>query len=157
MGTVPVPTMKAVLLLLAAALASGSGLTDPRFTCMECVQEMHRLGYLVRQGAHPIHDYLAANYCPTTDDEEFCKERLSRYYVAMLFAIVNHYFVDGGCTSARPWASARPPGSTPARSAWRGWSGWRPTSRTPSWWRSTWSTSSSTSVSVSGRTARTWW
>merc|ERR1711920_676283 len=40
--------------------------------------------------------YLAANYCPTTNDEEFCVERLSRYYVGMLYAIVNHYFVDGG-------------------------------------------------------------
>merc|ERR1719230_1021153 len=88
--------MKAVLALLSLALAATMAHPDPRFTCMECVQEMHHLGFLVGNGAKPIHDYLAANYCPTTNDEEFCVERLSRYYVGMLYAIVNHYFVDGG-------------------------------------------------------------
>merc|ERR1712062_883794 len=57
---------------------------------------MHKLGWMVKMGAVPIHDYVAANYCPTLgEDQGWCEEALSRYYVGMLFAIVEHYFVDG--------------------------------------------------------------
>merc|ERR1712112_957 len=70
MGSHPVSIMKTVFLLsvlLASAVAS-----------------------------HDIKDYLAANYCPTaTYDQEFCEDRLSKYYVGMLYAIVEHFFVDG--------------------------------------------------------------
>ena len=41
-----------------------------------------------------------ANYCPTVDghhghDQQWCEDQLSKYYVGMLFAVVEHYFVDG--------------------------------------------------------------
>merc|ERR1719219_2318223 len=84
-----------VLLLISLVLASAVAAPETRFTCMECVNEMHHLGHLVREGAKPIHDYLVANYCPTQQDQEFCEDALSRYYIGMLNAIVNHYFVDG--------------------------------------------------------------
>merc|ERR1712039_391433 len=63
----------------------------------ECVDEMHNLGFLVRAGAHDIRDYLAANYCPTVEanQQDFCIEKLARYYIGMLDAIVHHYFMDG--------------------------------------------------------------
>merc|ERR1712203_1175993 len=87
--------MKAMILasfLAAAALAA----PEARFSCSECVDEMHKLGWMVKMGAVPIHDYIAANYCPTLGDQQgWCEEALSRYYVGMLFAIVEHYFVDG--------------------------------------------------------------
>ena len=68
-------------------------------------------------GAIPIHDYIRDNYCPTLDStaaQHFCEDslskylmsstssfllhfndRTSRYYVGMLFAVVEHWFVDG--------------------------------------------------------------
>merc|ERR1712116_51963 len=88
-------TMKAVLLL--SVLASAFAAPDTRFLCSECVDEMHNLGFLVRAGAHDIRDYLAANYCPTLEanQQDFCIEKLARYYIGMLDAIVHHYFMDG--------------------------------------------------------------
>merc|ERR1711997_565273 len=87
--------MKAMILasfLAVAALAA----PEARFSCSECVDEMHKLGWMVKMGAVPIHDYIAANYCPTLgEDQGWCEEKVSRYYVGMLFAIVEHYFVDG--------------------------------------------------------------
>merc|ERR1712080_392426 len=97
MGTVHFShlTMKAVLLLpvLASALAA----PETRFLCSECVDEMHNLGFLVKMGARDIRDYLAANYCPTVESsqQDFCVEKLARYYIGMLDAIVHHYFMDG--------------------------------------------------------------
>ena len=29
-------------------------------------------------------DYLAANYCPSQNDEQFCVDYLARYYIGML-------------------------------------------------------------------------
>ena len=139
-----------------------------RFSCSECVDEMHKLGWMVKMGAVPIHvkiilfsytwnilkqlqqltfvtcpymttyyflkyyrqDYVSANYCPTLgEDQAWCEEALSRYYVGMLvsfwklvwicwfflfpqFAVVEHYFVDGAvhvcqtggaCDAAKEW------------------------------------------------------
>merc|ERR1712216_796622 len=54
-------TMLLFSLLIAAALAA----PDARFSCSECVDEMHKLGWMGKMGAVPIHDYVAANYCPT--------------------------------------------------------------------------------------------
>merc|ERR1719460_2952241 len=85
--------MKAVLLL--TALAGTLAAPDPRFSCSECVEEMRGLGMLVKFAAKDIHDYLADNFCPTLDHEEECRSKLSRYYIGMLFAIVEHYFMDG--------------------------------------------------------------
>merc|ERR1712107_927202 len=77
--------------------ASAFAAPDTRFLCSECVDEMHNLGFLVRAGAHDIRDYLAANYCPTVEanQQDFCIEKLARYYIGMLDAIVHHYFMDG--------------------------------------------------------------
>merc|ERR1712200_2621 len=88
-------TMKAVLIL--SALASAFAAPDTRFLCSECVDEMHNLGFLVRAGAHDIRDYLAANYCPTVEanQQDFCIEKLARYYIGMGDKIVHHYFMDG--------------------------------------------------------------
>jgi len=83
-------------LLLAFALASASAAPDPRFSCSECVEEMRGLGHLVKMGAVPIHDYIRDNYCPTLEHHQAdCEKSLSKYYVGMLFAIVEHYFMDG--------------------------------------------------------------
>merc|ERR1712038_527761 len=78
-------------------VASVASLVSPAngFLCHECVDEMHELGRLVKAGANDIHDYLAANYCPTVQDSDQCIEDLSNWYVGMLFAVVNHYLVDG--------------------------------------------------------------
>merc|ERR1712054_30963 len=73
-----------------------SAAPEARFSCSECVDEMHKMGWMVKMAAVPIHDYLAANYCPTlNEDQQWCEEALSRYYVGALFAVVEHYFVDG--------------------------------------------------------------
>merc|ERR1712099_55738 len=90
------PTMLALSAFVL--LTSVACLLQPAngFSCSECVHEMRKLGLMVQQGAVPIHDYVAANYCPTLgEDQGWCEEALSRYYVGMLFAIVEHYFVDG--------------------------------------------------------------
>merc|ERR1739844_678228 len=136
MGTVYLShlTMKAVLLL--SVLASAFAAPETRFLCSECVDEMHNLGFLVRAGAHDIRDYLAANYCPTVEanQQEFCVEKLARYYIGMLDAIVHHYFMDGAVHVCQTMGvcDAMRAGGTPVRSASRAWSGLRPTSRTPS-------------------------
>ena len=31
-----------------------------------------------------VKDYLVANYCPTQEDQDFCVDKMSRYYVGML-------------------------------------------------------------------------
>merc|ERR1711892_1390348 len=89
---------------------------DPRFTCSECVDEMHKLGYLVKEGAKDINAYLTANYCPTLEDQEMCEENLGRYYVGMLFTFVRLW----GCVMQ---------GDTLVKSVWRDWSGWKGTWR----------------------------
>jgi len=84
------------MLLFSLLVAAASAAPDARFSCSECVDEMHKLGWMVKMGAVPIHDYVAANYCPTLgEDQGWCEDALSRYYVGMLFAVVEHYFVDG--------------------------------------------------------------
>merc|ERR1712241_1350541 len=67
------------------------------FTCHECTDEMRKLGWMVNQGAEPIMQYLQANYCPTLGEEdvELCNEHLAEYYTWMLYAVVEHYLVDG--------------------------------------------------------------
>merc|ERR1712211_121299 len=83
-----------ILVSFFATVASAA--PEARFSCSECVDEMHKLGWMVKMAAVPIHDYLAANYCPTlNEDQQWCEEALSRYYVGALFAVVEHYFVDG--------------------------------------------------------------
>merc|ERR1712210_212391 len=86
--------MKVVILL--SLLAGAFAAPESRVLCSECVDEMHKLGHMVKMGAVVIHDYIRDNYCPTLGDHQhFCRESLSRYYVGMLYAVVEHYFVDG--------------------------------------------------------------
>merc|ERR1711872_337002 len=55
-----------LLPLIAAALAA----PEARFSCEECVREMHGLAAMVKMGAIPIHDYIRDNYCPTLDQPQ---------------------------------------------------------------------------------------
>eukprot|EP00091_Calanus_sinicus_P006137 TRINITY_DN1674_c0_g1_i10.p1 TRINITY_DN1674_c0_g1~~TRINITY_DN1674_c0_g1_i10.p1 ORF type:complete len:193 (-),score=56.47 TRINITY_DN1674_c0_g1_i10:40-618(-) len=84
-----------VLLVLVLALAGANSAPDMRFSCSECVDEMHHLGSLVKEGAEAMTEYLQNNYCPTVDDAPECEEHIAFYYPHMLHAIVQHYFVDG--------------------------------------------------------------
>eukprot|EP00092_Neocalanus_flemingeri_P072204 GFUD01088840.1.p2 GENE.GFUD01088840.1~~GFUD01088840.1.p2 ORF type:complete len:187 (-),score=51.95 GFUD01088840.1:67-627(-) len=84
-----------VLLILCLALAGTWAAPDPRFTCAECVDEMHKFGFLVRMAEKDIQAYLEENYCPTVDDVEECMNTLARIYPNMLEAVVRHYIVDG--------------------------------------------------------------
>merc|ERR1712168_531685 len=83
----------ALLFLAAACLAS----PDPRqMTCDECVEEMHRMSFIVKLKAREIEQYLTANYCPTLpEDSHACDHDISRWYVGMLYSVVEHFFVDG--------------------------------------------------------------
>merc|ERR1712007_91619 len=68
--------MKVVLLLLPLFAAVFTA-PEARFTCEECVREMHGLAAMVKMGAIPIHDYLRDNYCPTLDStaaQHFCED-----------------------------------------------------------------------------------
>jgi len=91
--------MKAAISLLigasAAVLVSGSPLNEPKFACHECTDEMKKLGWMVKEAGHDISAYLQDNYCPTIEDQELCEENIGRFYVGMLYTLVNHFFVDG--------------------------------------------------------------
>merc|ERR1711973_1033031 len=86
--------LKLVLLLSVASLGSA-------LNCQECVNEMHGLSFLIKQGAGDIMTFLTANYCPGLEGhEEQCENDLTKNYVQMLFMVVQHFFVDGaqhGC------------------------------------------------------------
>merc|ERR1712183_609823 len=72
--------MRVVILL--SLLAGAFAAPESRFLCSECVDEMHKLGHMVKMGAVYIHDYIRDNYCPTLGDHQhFCRESLSSYYV----------------------------------------------------------------------------
>merc|ERR1711931_356612 len=92
-----------ISLVLSFVLASCLAAPENRFTCSECVREMHGLGHMVQDGGHIIHDYLVEHYCPTVHDVEFCIDGLSRYYVGVLAAMSE---------------------STHVRSAFKVWTGW---------------------------------
>merc|ERR1711875_112504 len=89
-------TMKTSLALLLLGLAYTYAAPDPRFSCHECTDEMHKLGWMVKYAAKDIMEYLTANYCPTLpEDSHACDHDISRWYVGMLYSVVNHYFVYG--------------------------------------------------------------
>merc|ERR1711951_86381 len=73
--------------LLLPLIAAASAAPEARFSCEECVREMHGLAAMVKMGAIPTLDYTAAQH--------FCEDSLSKYYVGMLFGVVEHYFGDG--------------------------------------------------------------
>merc|ERR1712141_874193 len=70
--------------LLVPLIAAASAAPEARFSCEECVREMHGLAAMVKMGAIPIHDYIRDNYCPSLDStaaQHFCEDSLSNYYV----------------------------------------------------------------------------
>merc|ERR1711874_45309 len=70
--------------------------TSQALNSNECINEMHGLSFMVKQGAPDIMAYLTANYCPgLTGHEEQCENDLTRNYVGMLWMVVEHFFVDG--------------------------------------------------------------
>merc|ERR1711872_410752 len=90
------------LFIVSLILGFSMSAPDMRMTCEECVREMHSLGRIVKEGAPAIVEYLRGNYCPTVHDVEECEQHLVKYYVGQLFAIVEHYFIDGALMSVRP-------------------------------------------------------
>merc|ERR1711953_1171471 len=76
--------MMSRLALLLPLVAAASAAPEARFSCEECVREMHGLAAMVKMGAIPIHDYIRDNYCPTLDStaaQHFCEDSLSKHYV----------------------------------------------------------------------------
>merc|ERR1711963_1043835 len=66
--------------LLLPLIAAASAAPEARFSCEECVREMHGLAAMVKMGAIPIHDYIRDNYCPSLDStaaQHFCEDSLS--------------------------------------------------------------------------------
>ena len=89
--------LKLVLLLSVASLGSA-------LNCQECVNEMHGLSFLIKQGAGDIMTFLTANYCPGLEGhQEQCENDLTKNYVQMLFMIVQHFFVDGAQHICEAW------------------------------------------------------
>merc|ERR1712110_343781 len=65
--------------LLLPLIAAASAAPEARFSCEECVREMHGLAAMVKMGAIPIHDYIRDNYCPSLDStaaQHFCEDSL---------------------------------------------------------------------------------
>merc|ERR1711954_322802 len=65
--------------LLLPLIAAASAAPEARFSCEECVREMHGLAAMVKMGAIPIHDYIRDNYCPTLDStaaQHFCDDSI---------------------------------------------------------------------------------
>merc|ERR1712123_224019 len=83
----------AICVLLGAAHSSPLG--EQRFSCQECVHEMHDLGFMIHVAAPDIEQYLADNYCPTLEDHPQCEEDMTHAYMVLLGAIVHNYFIDG--------------------------------------------------------------
>merc|ERR1712116_25738 len=138
-------TMLLFSLLAAAAFAA----PEARFSCSECVDEMHKLGWMVKMGAVPIHDYVAANYCPTLgEDQGWCEEALSRYYLACCLPLLSTTLSMEPSMFVRLEGLVMLSRSTPATSVSKALNGWRRTSRTRSWLLSTLSTLSRTTALV---------
>merc|ERR1712012_339235 len=90
--------MRAIVLL--SLLAGAMAAPESRFLCSECVDEMHKLGHMVKMGAVYIHDYIRDTYCPTLGDHQhFCRESL--------FQILCRHAVRHCGTLFRGWSSSR--------------------------------------------------
>merc|ERR1711928_180822 len=90
MGTSSESLNMGAMILASFLAASALAAPEARFSCSECVDEMHKLGWMVKMGAVPIHDYVAANYCPTLgEDQGWCEEALSRYYLACCLPLLS--------------------------------------------------------------------
>merc|ERR1711928_118877 len=113
--------------LTAAALAA----PEARFSCSECVDEMHKLGWMVKMGAVPIHDYVAANYCPTLgEDQGWCEEPSQDTMLACCLPLLSTTLWMEPSMFVRLEGPVMLLRSTPATSASKALNGWRRTSRT---------------------------
>merc|ERR1711872_741774 len=91
-------TMMKVLSVLFLVFYAGNGFPEEKMMCSESIHEMHTLGGMVKLGAAEIQSYLVDNCCPTlptVHDQELCVNYEADYYIEMLEAIVNHFFIDG--------------------------------------------------------------
>merc|ERR1711936_405371 len=127
------PKMKVVLLLpLIAAVITAP---EARFTCEECVREMHGLAAMVKMGAIPIHDYLRDNYCPTLDStaaQHFCEDSSPNTTLACCLRLSSTTSSMEDFTFARQRELAKPE-STLVRNVFKAFSGLRRTWRTQLW------------------------
>merc|ERR1711887_169109 len=114
----------ALLFLAAACLAS----PDPRqMTCDECVEEMHRMSFIVKLKAREIEQYLTANYCPTLPEyvvylqQQWCTDPRCHDAVATHFpsmhAMAMEQFWDATATCnqyAQVCGATKPPTEKPS-------------------------------------------
>merc|ERR1712172_72221 len=120
--------MRVVILLslLAGAIAA----PESRFLCSECVDEMRKLGHMVKMGAVVIHDYIRDNYCPTLGDHQhFCENPFPDTTLACCTPLWSTTLWMEPSTFARQAESVRRSRSTLATNASRAWNGSRRTLR----------------------------
>merc|ERR1712168_823905 len=109
MGSPPCTMKLLIITLLAAAVSAAPDLSQ--MTCEECTAEMHKLGGVVKRASPYIENYLINNYCPTLpEDDHACDYDLSMHYTEMLYAVTEHYFVDGATHICQAWGMCRGPG-----------------------------------------------
>merc|ERR1712154_141695 len=112
--TLKMKTMILGSLLAAAAIAA----PEARFSCSECVDEMHKLGWMVKMGAVPIHDYVSANYCPTLgEDQGWCEEAFPDTTLACCLPLSSTTLWTGPSMFARQEVPVTLPRSTLVTSA----------------------------------------
>merc|ERR1712079_78578 len=99
-----------VLLVAGVAVTSAEAETQAAISCQECIDEMHKLAYIIKGSAADIEEYLKGAYCPTlaAEEQDFCVDHLANNYVAMLFMIINHFFVDGAQHICLAWGVCHP-------------------------------------------------
>merc|ERR1712123_53711 len=85
--------MKVLALFFVLAVSCSQG-ARPQFTCAECIDEMHHLGWYVKTYAPYITEYLVEEFCPTTESDD-CAHHVAEHYAEMIFAIINHFVIDG--------------------------------------------------------------
>merc|ERR1712223_802217 len=111
-GSVSYRMLRCVALLVVAGVAvtSAEPETQAAISCQECIDEMHKLAYIIKGSAADIEEYLKGAYCPTlaAEEQDFCVEHLANNYVAMLFMIINHFFVDGAQHICLAWGVCHP-------------------------------------------------
>merc|ERR1712079_356770 len=63
-----------VLLVAGVAVTSAEAETQAAISCQECIDEMHKLAYIIKGSAADIEEYLKGAYCPTlaAEEQDFC-------------------------------------------------------------------------------------
>merc|ERR1712049_46544 len=124
MGITPrlhIKKMKASVMSSLVVLLALSSNSEARLQCDDCVQEMHKLGVLVKFYGEAISQYLQENYCPTLDSED-CLHDINNFYPKLLGVVIDHFIVDGAVhmcqmMMACPARATRLPCSKPRSSA----------------------------------------